>query len=249
MFINKDFKWVKKLHNKSFRIESRLYLAEGSRLVLDMVLHNSKYINRIFATTDWINHNVAKLQNIQNIVHPISYSQLKSIASLKSTEEVLAVMNMPEPILQENLVIPTRGLYLYQIQDPGNFGTMLRTADWFGLSIVFCSENCADPFNNKSVQASMSSVARISIIECHAEELKSRYGYRFLLGTEMHGQNYKTYSMKENSIMCFGNEANGLPQEFLELCDERLSIPSNSLGSESLNVSIAAGILMSNYLI
>ncbi|NOT36129.1 MAG: hypothetical protein HOP11_01995 [Saprospiraceae bacterium] len=137
-------------------------------------------------------------------------------------------------------------LYLYDIQDPGNFGTLLRTADWFGHKVILCSSNCVDPYNNKSVQASMSSLSRIMIFTIEADEIRKKFPNFRIIATCMNGQDYGSVNFTEKSIFCLGNEAHGLPAEFISASDIAITIKGNSLGAESLNVSIAGGIILSH---
>ncbi|MCC6816567.1 MAG: hypothetical protein IT267_09160 [Saprospiraceae bacterium] len=245
MLATKDIKWIKRLHEKEARYELGYYLAEGSKLVLDLIKHNPRTIYKIFGTTSWIIQNEAKIRENELNYNIISESQLSSITSLKSTKHVLAVVQFNHIELSSISRLPKNLYYLYQVQDPGNLGTLIRTADWFGINTLLLSEHCADPYNNKCVQASMSSIARVNLIQMDFKRIKSHFTDYTLVSTTTTGMDYKELNNASKFIFCLGNEAHGLPPELIEVCDFNVSIKSNSLGSESLNVSICGGILMS----
>jgi RNA methyltransferase, TrmH family len=227
--------------------ESGLFLAEGSRLVLDLIKHNPESIHSIYGTSSWTSLNEAKIRknNISNTI--ISESQLQSIASLKSTEEVLAVVKMRLSLNDSSEPEPKIIFFLVDIQDPGNFGTLIRTADWFGYSKLLVSPKCVDPFNNKSVQSSMSSIARIELETVDPKLIKRRFPEHKLVVTTMNGSNFEAIDYSSKYIICLGNEAHGLSEEMISGSDIQISIHGKSLGAESLNVAIAGGILMSHF--
>ncbi|MEO6189974.1 MAG: RNA methyltransferase [Saprospiraceae bacterium] len=247
MNVSNNIKLVKDLHDKKNRYKESLYLAEGSRLVLDLINHHPEDIHGLYATFAWLESNQAKVVNFLHMVVELEERKLNSIASLKSTKEVLAIVKMPQKLESISYSSQNPAFYLDQVQDPGNFGTIIRTADWFGITHIFHSHHCADPFNNKAVQASMSSIARVKLMECSPTELSSKYMFQNIIGTKMNGTSIQTFQVQDSSIICLGNEAHGISPELSHLCQEFVSIPSSSLGSESLNVGITAGILMSRF--
>ncbi len=247
MFSLNNFKSVKLLHDKKNRLEESLYIAEGSRLIHDLLIHNPTDIIGIYATNKWIETNHAKLQNFLKLIVDVSERQLQSLASLKSTNEVLAVLKFPVFGTPDFRQLPKISLYLDHISDPGNYGTIVRTADWFGINTIFCSANCADRFNSKVVQASMGSVARINILLVEYSDLVKEYNNHNIVGADLSGTHFKSFTPDPSTIICLGNEANGLSDDVRSICSQFIHIPSYSLGAESLNVAISAGILMSEY--
>ncbi len=215
--------------------------------MLDLIQHNPESIHSIYGTSSWISLNEAKIRqnNISSTI--ISESQLQAIASLKSTEEVLAVVKFKKTEQDQDSIAAKILFYLVDIQDPGNFGTLIRTADWFGHSLILVSPKCVDAYNNKAVQASMSSIARVELINIDLLKIKSTYPDYNLVASSMNGLNYKEIDFDKKYIICLGNEAHGLTEEFISLCAVKINIPGNSLGAESLNVAIAGGILMSHF--
>lgn len=246
MITANDIKWIKSLGDRKSRNEAGLYLAEGSRLVLDLIRHNPELLYGIYATENWIHQNEAKILQYNKIIKVLKESQLQAASTLKSTEEVLAVVHMSKNQINLDDLKDSKTLfYFYQIQDPGNLGTIIRSADWFGINTLLCSPKLVDPYNNKSVQAAMSSLARVQLIELELNQLKIQFPKHKIISTSMEGKPFLNVINQSPSIVCFGNEAHGLPIDFMSSCDERISIPGNTLGAESLNVAISASIIMS----
>lgn len=238
---------IKNLRNKDVRYEERTFVAEGSRLVLDIIKSKPSDLRLLVATEDWITGQGANLSHFSDLLREISPSQLQSVASLKSTEEVLALVRFPHFTI-EDLPLKEFALYLDGLTDPGNVGTLIRTADWFGLDEIMLSPNSVDVFNNKTIQASMSSICRVKTTILPPEEIKSYCGISKLVGADLNGKNlWPANKDWEPSVICLGNEAHGLSEPMRALCDEFWSIPSYSLGAESLNVAISGAIIMANW--
>ncbi|HMW38836.1 MAG: hypothetical protein K1X68_02270 [Saprospiraceae bacterium] len=237
-----DFKSVKLLHDRKQRYAHRLYLAEGSRMVLDLMSANPLDLEAVYATREWIGLHGSKVSQFLDIIYEVSVSRLQAMASLRSTNEVMAIVKFP--VFNTATIVPKISYYLDKVRDPGNLGTIIRTADWFGINEIFLSPECADPFNNKSVQASMSSVARIRLTELTYEKLNR---FKHIVITSSGGKDYRQFIPTPDTLICLGNEAHGISLELQDMACDSIMIPSNSLGAESLNVSIAAGILMAHY--
>jgi TrmH family RNA methyltransferase len=216
-------------------------------MVLDLMLHHPNDLICIYASESWINLNSAKLKDFENILIALPESKLKALASLANTTETMAVVKMPDFKGKEKQLDSKLTLFLDRIQDPGNLGTILRTADWFGIRRLFLSRGSVDPFNNKCIQASMSSISRIELITCEIEELIDYFDYQVILGADIDGEDYSEISHKERTVICLGNEANGLSNNVKTYCNRFVTIPGSSLGAESLNVAISGGILLSHF--
>lgn len=229
------------------RHEERTFVAEGSRLVLDIIKSKPSDLRLIVATEDWITGQGANLSHFSDLVREISPSQLQSVASLKSTEEVLSLVQFPS-FTTEDKPPKQFALYLDGLTDPGNVGTLIRTADWFGLDEIMLSPNSVDVFNSKTVQASMSSICRVKTTIIPPDEIKCYSGISKLVGADINGKNLWPVSQNwEPVVICLGNEAHGLSEPLRALCDEFWSIPSYSLGAESLNVAISGAIMMAHW--
>ncbi|HQX44607.1 MAG: RNA methyltransferase [Saprospiraceae bacterium] len=248
MISKNEIKWIRQLHDKKYRHEEGLYLAEGSRLVLDLMQTKPEDVVLVTGTSLWASKHATKLREFSEQFKEIGADDLGRIASLKSTDEVLGVFRFPvfnEIILQDMPV----SLYLDEVRDPGNLGTIIRTADWFGVKEIFLAPGSTDTYNSKTIQASMSSIARVKVSEVDINFLKEFVGFGTLIGTAMNGKPYTQLQLKKPAIICLGNESHGLSKDIFELCQEVVTIPSKSLGSESLNVAVSAGIILSHFCI
>ncbi|HEX5625967.1 MAG TPA: TrmH family RNA methyltransferase [Saprospiraceae bacterium] len=221
-----------------------LFVAEGSRLVLDLLRSAPEKLNILCCTKEWFDvHPELEILDSSRM-RILEEHQLQSISSLKSTEEVLAVFGFPEfgefRINASELVI-----YLDRIRDPGNLGTIIRSADWFGLRQVYCTPDSVDVFNNKCVQASMASVMRVQVCYESWETMKSKFSGIPRHAAIMEGTPYYQLNPDDVQFICFGNEALGLSKELISDCPATISIPAeNGSRAESLNLSIACSVLM-----
>jgi TrmH family RNA methyltransferase len=244
VILNNELKLIKSLRVRTSRYGERLFVAEGSRLVLDILKTNPSLLHLLAGTAEWIKRNEAKLSGFVNILREIAPRQLSDVAGLKTTEEVLAIVKFPE-FDQDSFLGEGNGIYLEGISDPGNLGTIIRTADWFGIKEVMLSPGCVDPFNNKCVQSSMSSICRIKIKVLNVNYIREYTQIAWLWAAHLDGVGLNQVENKEKVVICFGNEAHGLSKEMIDECNEVVRIPSWTLGAESLNLAVSAGIFMS----
>ncbi len=244
MLSKSDKIWIKSLKDKKNRDLENAFVAEGSRIVLDLIKSAPDRLKMLCATPEWY----AKFEPILRLnadrVRLISNELLQSVSSLKSTEEVLAVFSFPtfksESRLESDLII-----YLDQIKDPGNLGTIVRTADWFGIKQLYCSPGCVDSYNNKCVQATMSSIFRVEMIQKTWSEMMNQFPSIDKYAATATGASIYDYPKSVIGLICIGNEANGLSEEILMHCKHSVSIPStNTLGAESLNAAVACALIM-----
>lgn len=238
---------LKALQKSQERHNSKLFVAEGSRLVLDLLKTIPLNPTHIYCTSDWFSANEANLTYFDDIILIVSSENLKKHAALSSTHEVIAIFKMPAfgeaPLYNDPLSI-----YLEDIRDPSNLGSILRIADWFGINCIYGTKSCVDVWNNKSIQVSMSSVARVQFITLEVSDILDKFNNYSILGTVLNGQAINPQSILKNRLLCLGNEANGISSSLKEICTEFITIaPHSSLGAESLNVAIAAGILIHHY--
>jgi len=178
----------------------------------------------------------------------IKDEELKKISNLVTPNEVLAIIGYPDPAVPSPEKYGKIILLLDRIQDPGNLGTIIRTADWFGIGHIFCSPDTVDVYNPKVVQATMGSICRV---EVHYTDLRE-----FLVSLDASWKKYGTVSDGENiykadlefpAAIVIGNESKGISETYFPLLTHRLGIPSRSNGAESLNASVAAGIICSEF--
>ncbi|AYL93930.1 TrmH family RNA methyltransferase [Mucilaginibacter celer] len=232
---------LKSLQHKKFRKEHGLFLVEGHKSVIEFV--NTAY------QVDTIYHTPAiapKMLNLSRKINfqEISLADLEKISSLKTPQEVIGLVKMPIwPALNYNTLKNRFSLVLDGVQDPGNMGTIIRTADWFGIADVICSEDTVDVYNPKVVQATMGSLARVNV---HYTDLAATLPQIKLpvFGAMLDGENMYTTNFGNEGLLAMGNEGNGLRPDVQALISKKVTIPRVG-HAESLNVAIATAILCS----
>ncbi len=200
-------------------------------------------VSAVFGLERWASENAALLAPFPEKFTVVSEAELKKISSLTTPNRVLVVAELPEPAF-DPAVLRDYCFYLDGIQDPGNMGTILRVADWFGIPAVFCSPDCADAFSPKVIQAGMGAFLRIPVWEMAFEALNSRVPGLPVLGAVLDGTDVFAAELPGNGLLVIGNEGRGIRPEVEAALTHRLSIPRHpNGGAESLNAAVAAGIL------
>lgn len=224
----------------------RLFIAEGIKTVNDILAFDASLISNLFATKTFIENNTL-LKNTGVNVQEITEDELRKISLQASPNAVVAICNyFDEPNTAfdfENQF----SLYLDDIRDPGNFGTIIRLADWFGISTVFCSKASCDLYNPKVIQASMGAFLRTRVIYLELNDVLTKYRVKHVYGAVLNGSNL--YSQKlESGLIVIGNEANGISEPNLQVVNHPVTIPAadGSVG-ESLNAAMAASIIVSEF--
>lgn len=252
---NEKVKFIKSLNDKKARKINNVFYLEGIKVV-EEVINNVKAIDIMFiAYSDEILNNinggkkflnlikVLELENDINILN-IKKEIFESITDTKTPQGVLAVIKIKkydiDDILKEDKI-----LLLDKIQDAGNIGTIIRTADAFNVKGIICMENTADVYSPKVVRSTMGSILREKIIYIKSEDLfgLKKYGH-ILYGTSLSSNKYiEDINFSKKSIFILGNEANGISEEVEKICDSLVKIKMSG-NTESLNVAIAAGIIL-----
>jgi TrmH family RNA methyltransferase len=236
MISKSELKYIQSLYHKKVRDEAKLFIAEGVKLV-DELLHSGFVIRKIYATKEW--EGAAAYPGTVIIVQ----HELEKISNLATPNQVLAVVEQKkltyEPVEKNNLTLVLDG-----IQDPGNLGTIIRTADWFGITQIVANTDTADIYNPKVVQATMGSIIRINIWYKNIEQWLSTlsvpvYG-ALLNGTSI----YEIPKIKEG-ILVIGNESKGIRSNILPFIKYAVTIPGSG-NAESLNAAVATGIILSH---
>ncbi|MCX6282489.1 MAG: RNA methyltransferase [Bacteroidetes bacterium] len=264
MLTNNQVKHINALKIKKYRDEYKEFIAEGSTLVTDLI-RSSYEIAAVYAETQWITNNLELIRQRNVPVYEADPRDIERITSLTNPSSVLAIVRIPQevdlsPATMENvaleqifpLLFNELSLMLEGISDPGNFGTMLRIADWFGIRNLFCSENCVEVYNPKVVQASMGSVARVNVVYTElAGFLKKLNGRLPVYGTFLQGESIYTKHLAEHGIIIIGSEAHGISEKLAAFVTGQLFIPSfGSTGNgkaESLNAAVAAAVVIAEF--
>ena len=231
MLTNAEIKRIKSLKEKKFRDEFGQFTVEGEKLVEEALCSGFR-VSAVYRTEE------------------IGEDAMSRMTLLNSPSPVLAVVDKPAP---KGLALQ-RGLYLGldAVRDPGNMGTIIRLADWFGISTVFASQDCVEVFNPKVVQASMGSIFRVDVVYCDLEDICRRFRSMDMAvyGTFLNGENIYTQTLADEGLIIMGNEASGVSPEVAALASTRLLIPSfarEGRGAESLNVATACAITLSEF--
>jgi TrmH family RNA methyltransferase len=235
MLSKNQIKLIRSLELKKNRKRENLFVAEGPKVVGDL-LKAGFQAKAVFSTKP---HDNAQL---------ITDDELHRISFLQHPQEVLALFEIP-PTSTIQLPPSSLSLALDGIQDPGNLGTIIRIADWFDISTIFCSMETADCYNPKVVQATMGSIAHVKIVYCDLVKLLSETKLP-IYGTLLDGENIYRQELQPEGIIVMGNEGNGISQEVRPLITHRLLIPNFSTATEtaeSLNVAIATAITCSEF--
>ena len=228
-------KFIKSLHQKKFRDIEKLFLVEGDKIINEIISNHSELLDEIYCTEQSeLNHQLRV---------NITSNDLKQISSLKNPNRSIAIVKyIPIGKPEEKSLT----LVLDDIQDPGNMGTIIRLADWYGIKDIVCSENTVDCFNPKVVQASMGALFRVNITYTNIEKY-IKNSNKVVYGTLLEGKNIYTQNLNaENSILIIGNEGHGISEKIKNLIIEPITIPKKGL-SESLNASVATGIVLSEF--
>jgi TrmH family RNA methyltransferase len=237
MISKNDVKYIQSLFHKKTRDEDRLFIAEGPKLVKELIESNF-VMKDLFATGEWLDQNPGI-----NGVTEITEKELQRISGLKTPNQVLAVVAKPALNDEPN----ERGcitLVLDGIQDPGNLGTIIRTADWFGIYQVVAGTDTADVYNPKVVQATMGSITRVKVWYKIIDEWLAKSPVP-IFGALLTGADIYAYGKIEEGLLVIGNEGRGIRPEILPLIQKPLTIPSRGR-AESLNAAVAAGIILSH---
>ncbi|WP_312766016.1 RNA methyltransferase [Epilithonimonas sp.] len=228
-------KTIQSLDKKKYRQKYNLFLVEGNKIIKE--LPNSDYeIENLYSV------NPENLSFKTKEIEKILPNELKKISFLQHPKDSVAVCKIPEKRILKDVSIQ---LILDGIQDPGNLGTIIRLADWFGIEQIVCSNDTVDVYNPKVIQATMGSFLRVNIYYTDLEEYLSTYQYP-TLGTDMNGESIYKTEFPEKFSLIFGNEGNGLRTSTENLISKMITIPrfGENRFTESLNVSMSAGIIL-----
>lgn len=239
---NGIIKWVHSLAQKKNRDNERCFVAEGTKCVLDTL--GAFRLRGLFCTENWL-----RTHNIEG-ADVVSSSQIERMSMLKTPTEVIAVYEMPDYDVDLSETVRSLNLALDNVQDPGNLGTIIRIADWFGINDIYCSVDTVDVYNPKVVQATMGAISRVRVHYCDLPGLFGTLKDVPVFGTFLDGDSIYEEKLGSNGFIVMGNEGKGISPEVEKYVDKRLLIPSYPVGvvtSESLNVGMATAIVVSEF--
>ena len=245
MLSKKIIKYIQSLTHKKLRDEEKAFVAEGPKVVAEF-LKSEKFTCKILcALKEWLSENQHLLKGISSDnIFEINEDVLEKISFLKTPNKVLTVLNRQlaegVPVINNKL-----SLMLDDIQDPGNLGTIIRIADWFGIENIICSENCVDCYNPKVIQSAMGSFVRVKIWYTSLMSFIEKNKNISVYAAALHGKSVYNFSEIQEGIILIGNESKGISEELINNVHQKITIPR--LGNaESLNAAIATGIILSH---
>ncbi|GAB3223143.1 RNA methyltransferase [Hymenobacter seoulensis] len=237
-------KYVHALHLKKYRLRHGAFLVEGGKSVREL-LSSGILTERLILTADF-HEKIRKELPIGVPVDIVSEEELTRLGTLSTNTTALAIAKLPE----ETPLKPAPGqllLALDQVRDPGNVGTLIRLADWYGLGGVVCSETCADPWAPKTVAATMGSFTRVPVWQRELPAWLSALPAALpVYGADLHGDNVHRLTLQPTGVLVMGSESHGLTPEVEACLTQRLHIPGRGQ-AESLNVAVSAAILLDNF--
>jgi TrmH family RNA methyltransferase len=238
-------KYIQSLQHKKLRDETGLFIAEGPKVVMDL-LNSRKFVcKEIFALNNWLQEHSKQLSLLRDtVVTAVEDFELQKIAALSTAHDVVAVFEKRKQAFDINIASKIT-LVLDTIQDPGNLGTIIRIADWFGIENIVCSIGCTDMYNAKVVQSTMGSLGRVNVIYTDIVAWLNENKKVKIYSASLEGEDVKAIGKLKEGILIIGNEANGVSDEVVKLVNEKINIPR--IGeAESLNAAVAAGIILSH---
>ena len=232
-----QIKLINSLSQKKYRQKNALFVAEGIKVIKELLNSNFE-LERLFSEADLFFTENNKMQLLEA-------NELKKITKLATAQTALALFKIPQKkqTITEDFIVALDG-----VRDPGNLGTIIRLCDWFGVKQLLCSKDTVDCYNEKVVQATMGSIARVEVIYGDLAEEISKLDLP-VFGTFMNGENIYESSLSSKGILVLGNEANGISDEIKQLSKHQISIPQfgETKNTESLNVATATAILLSEF--
>ena len=238
MITKADIKYIKSLQNKKERSLSKKFIIEGEKIVNEALIYGSEVLEHIYATSNYIEQIEVPTSISLTIITP---QELEKISTLSTPNKAIGICKQQITIKRKSNLI----LALDHIQDPGNLGTIIRLADWFGISEIICSENTVDCYNPKVIQSTMGAIFRVNVSYQNLVDYLEKTSLP-IYGALLNGENVFTTQFNEKGIILLGNEGNGISEILKQFITNKITIPKYG-EAESLNVAMAASIIVGAY--
>ncbi|MBP6302760.1 MAG: RNA methyltransferase [Bacteroidia bacterium] len=242
MLSKNDIKRIRSLSEKKERQQQGLFIAEGDKTCRDIIGSKIR-INSIYATADWLEQYTQIIPEGCDCVI-VTQKELEKLSRHNAPQQVIMLVHIPKNTL--NLDSGSLTLVLDNLQDPGNLGTIIRTADWYGIQNIFCSSDTVDAYNPKVVDSTMGSIGRVNIVYGDIAELLNKYENIPVYGALLNGESVYTAPLQTPAFLIIGNEGKGISKEIVHLINRPLHIPGKG-GAESLNAAVATAILCDHF--
>ncbi|MEE4198575.1 MAG: RNA methyltransferase [Bacteroidales bacterium] len=252
MLSKNKIKFINSIKKKKYRDAHGLFFVEGEKLV-DELLQSEAKISTIYATQDWIEQYQQIIDRKKVKPCLVSNDELKKISALSTPNRVLATVSIPQNHYNKTDIARQLSLLLDQVSDPGNLGTIIRIADWFGIQNIFCTPDSVDLYNPKVVQATMGAIFRVKVHYADFRDLLkdfSEYQDFPIYGTFLEGENIYQHPLNNKGFIIMGNESRGISPQWESFIKQKLFIPNYPApekSSESLNLSAATAIVCSEF--
>ncbi|OFX83153.1 MAG: hypothetical protein A2W99_13025 [Bacteroidetes bacterium GWF2_33_16] len=252
MFSKNKIKFINSLKKTKYRDEHKLFFAEGEKLA-DELLKSGIKITNILATKEWLDINSKKINQRKIEIDEITENNLLKISSLSTPNKVFVIAEQPQNVYTTEDISQKLCLLLDDINDPGNLGTIIRIADWFGIQDIFCTPTSVGLYNPKVVQSTMGAICRVRVHYVEFESLINSvkdYPDFSIYGTFLEGNTIYNEPLAKKGFIILGSESHGISDKLKPLITKKLYIPSFPVGeasSESLNISVAAAIVCSEF--
>jgi TrmH family RNA methyltransferase len=244
-------RFILSLQKKKIREEYKLYVIEGDKIVKEFITAGVP-IKSLIAKPEFISSLTKDAMKVVSETEPVSYEELKQISGLKSPHNALAVVCMPDHEISIAKLLKEQCVALDCIQDPGNLGTIIRAAVWFGIRNIVCSEDSVDVYNPKVIQASMGAIIHVRVLYTDLEKflITAKKKKVPVYGTMVDGDSIYNQNLGNKGIILLGNESKGISDNLIPYIDQKLMIPrytDASPGLDSLNVGMAASVIFSEF--
>ncbi len=243
--------FILSLQKKKEREKEKLFVIEGDKIVKEFLMAKIR-IRTLIAKPEFINTLPEPLRQYVGETEVASYEELKKISTLKTPHNAMAVVAMSEYNLDKDVLFQSLTLALDFVQDPGNLGTIIRAASWFGIRDIVCSGNCVDVYNPKVIQTSMGAILNVRVHYCDLKEFLASAADKGVpvYGTLLDGESVYKYHLGPKGIILLGNESRGIAIELMPFISDRIRIPgfaTSPYGIDSLNVAMAASVVLSEF--
>ena len=236
-------KLIKELHDKKGRNEHKLFLVEGEVSVLEFLASDYK-LEALIASSEFLQDHKSETQHIAEKIHEVKKTELEKLGTLSSNDKAIGIFHQKEiPAFSlENEIV----LALSDVNDPGNLGTILRIADWYGIKKVVASKNTVDVYNSKVISATKGSFARVQVYYEDLNQFLENHQGVAVLGADLSGEDVHTYTFPNQGILLMGSESHGIHPNLEKYITQKITIPRYGQ-AESLNVGIATAIVLDNW--
>jgi len=231
---------------RKYRKKHALFVAEGQKIINDLINSGTKTNCIISCNNDFKENNTSNYEFIF-----ASQQEIKKNSNLKTPVDTIAIFELPNYEINFEELENELVLFCDNLQNPGNLGTIIRTADWFGIKNIICTEDTVDAYNPKVIQASMGAIARVKVHYVNTENFFNKLNNKLVVyGTFLEGENIYGTNLNKNGIIVIGNEGKGISDNLQKYISKKIHIPNfseNASKSESLNASIATAIVCAEF--